>query len=34
MAITLYVSPGSCSRIPTIVLEEIGQPFDTQLVRF
>lgn len=29
----LYVSPGSCARVPTIALEEIGAPFETELVR-
>ena len=30
----LYVSPGSCARVPTIAMEEIGIPFETELVRF
>ncbi len=30
----LYMSPGSCARVPTIALEEIGVPFETELVRF
>lgn len=30
----LFVAPGSCSRVPTIALEEIGVPFETQLIRF
>lgn len=30
----LYVSPGSCARVPTIAMEEIGLPFETELVRF
>ena len=30
----LYVAPGSCARVPTIALEEIGVAFDTRLVRF
>ena len=29
----LFVSPGSCARVPTIALEEIGVAFDTELVR-
>ncbi|MDJ0639687.1 MAG: glutathione S-transferase family protein [Paracoccaceae bacterium] len=29
----LFVSPGSCARVPTIALEEVGVPFDTELVR-
>ena len=29
----LYVSPGSCARVPTIALEEIGVPFETELLR-
>lgn len=29
----LYVAPGSCARVPTIALEEIGVPFETELVR-
>ena len=29
----LFTSPGACSRVPTIALEEIGVPFTTQLVR-
>jgi glutathione S-transferase len=32
--IVLYVAPGSCARVPTIALEEIGVPFETRLVRF
>jgi glutathione S-transferase len=32
--LTLYVAPGSCARVPTIVLEELGVEFDTVLVRF
>ena len=33
-AITLYIAPGSCSRVPLIALCEIGVAFDTALVRF
>jgi glutathione S-transferase len=29
----LFVAPGSCARVPTIALEEIGVPFETELVR-
>jgi len=29
----LYVAPKSCARVATIALEEIGVPFDTELVR-
>jgi glutathione S-transferase len=29
----LYVSPGSCARVPTIALEEIGTAFETEIVR-
>ena len=29
----LFVAPNSCARVPTIALEEIGAPFDTELVR-
>ncbi len=29
----LFVAPGTCARVPTIALEEIGVPFDTRLVR-
>ncbi|MES2861267.1 MAG: glutathione S-transferase family protein [Pseudomonadota bacterium] len=32
--ITLFAAPGSCSRVTTIVLEEIGVPFTYELVRF
>lgn len=34
MNIILAMSPGACSRVPMIALEEIGVPFETQLVRF
>lgn len=30
----LFVAPGSCLRVPAIALEEIGAPYETQLVRF
>ncbi len=29
----LFVAPNTCARVPTIALEQIGVPFDTQLVR-
>ncbi len=29
----LFVAPGTCARVPTIALEEIGAPFETELVR-
>ncbi len=29
----LFVAPNTCARVPTIALEEIGVPFDTELVR-
>ncbi|MFK7978228.1 MAG: glutathione S-transferase family protein, partial [Halioglobus sp.] len=32
--ITLFYAPQSCARVPTIALEEIGEPFDIRLVRF
>jgi len=28
----LFVSPGSCARVATIALEEIGTPFETELI--
>lgn len=34
MKLALYFAPGACSRVPLIALEEIGQPFDAQLVTF
>jgi glutathione S-transferase len=34
MTTTLYFAPGSCARVPLIALEEIGEPFDTQLIAF
>jgi len=30
---TLFVAPGTCARVPTIALEEIGAPYETKLVR-
>ncbi len=32
--IKLFIAPGSCARVPTILLEEIGLPYTTELVRF
>lgn len=32
--ILLFVAPGTCARVATIALEEIGLSFETQLVRF
>lgn len=32
--IVLYISPGSCARVSTIVLEELGLEFETRVVRF
>lgn len=29
----LYAAPNTCARVPTIALEEIGVPFETELVR-
>ncbi len=29
----LFVAPGTCARVATIALEEIGAPFETELVR-
>ncbi len=29
----LFVAPNTCARVPTIALEEIGIPFETELVR-
>ena len=34
MKLALYFAPGTCSRVPLIALEEIGRPFETQLVTF
>jgi len=33
-AITLYMAPGTCARVPAIALEEAGVDFETQLIRF
>jgi glutathione S-transferase len=32
--ILLFIAPGSCARVPTIILAELGLPFKTQVVRF
>lgn len=32
MTYALYFSPGACSRVPHIALEEIGEPFEMRLV--
>ncbi len=32
--IPLFIAPGSCSRVPTIVLGETQQPFESRVVRF
>lgn len=32
--ITLFAAPGACSKVPTILLEEIGHPYQLELVRF
>ncbi|MEO1550688.1 MAG: glutathione S-transferase family protein [Pseudomonadota bacterium] len=29
----LFVAPNTCARVPTIALEEIGMPFETELIR-
>ena len=29
----LFVAPNTCARVPTIALEEIGVPFNTELIR-
>ena len=34
MDLKLYFAPGSCSRVPLIVLEELGVPFESRLVAF
>ena len=33
MEITLYTFPVTCAKVPLILLEEIGAPFETRLVR-
>jgi glutathione S-transferase len=33
-SLVLYCAPGACSRVPLIALEEIGQPYEVNLVRF
>ena len=32
-SLKLFVAPNTCARVPTIALEEIGVPFETELVR-
>lgn len=32
--ITLYIAPGTCARVPCILLEEIGAEFETRVIRF
>lgn len=32
-SLKLFVAPRTCARVPTIALEEIGVPFETELVR-
>jgi glutathione S-transferase len=32
--LTLFFSPGACSKVPLIALEQIGAPFETSLVTF
>jgi glutathione S-transferase len=34
MQLKLYFSPGTCSLVPLIALEEIGVPFETSLLKF
>lgn len=34
MELMLYFSPGACSRVPLIALEEIGCPFEARVVAF
>jgi glutathione S-transferase len=34
MDLLLYYAPGSCSRVPMIALEELGQPFEARVVAF
>ena len=33
-ATTLYMAPGTCARVPAILLEEAGVAFQTELIRF
>jgi glutathione S-transferase len=30
----LYAAPGTCARVPAIVLEEMGMAFETRVIRF
>jgi len=32
--LTLYMAPGTCARVPCILLEEAGADFETQVIRF
>lgn len=32
--LALYYAPGACSRVPLIALEQIGEPYQTRLLRF
>ena len=34
MELTLYTHPGTCARVTMVALEEVGLPFNTELVRF
>ena len=34
MDLKLFFAPGTCSRVSMIALEEIGEPFETELIRF
>lgn len=34
MDTVLFMAPGTCARVTTIALEEIGVPFETRLMRF
>lgn len=33
-SITLYMAPGTCARVPSILLEEAGAEFETEVIRF
>ena len=33
-SIQLYMAPGTCARVTCIALEEVGEPFETILIRF